>query len=284
MKVRQMVVVLAMAVVGLTGCQREGEDVTGSYSGRVLTGAVVLSGIDGSPEGVEVTVRDTGMTATLGADGRFAFAGVPEDAILDFRRGDGIHASLTVNGKGKESVVVELGRSGVTRSKPGRGNSGKDKRELEGVIRTASATRLVLVTSRQEEVTVALNGETVIRKGNQTLTAADLKAGMRVHVQARKVDDSYTALRVTVQEPTDTVEAKVSGEVVSVSGSSIVVRTKSGQVTVQTDASTRIRRQGKTIAIADIAAGDTVSAKGRKVSENMILATEVEVRGKSGRP
>ncbi|HYR29786.1 MAG TPA: DUF5666 domain-containing protein [Thermoanaerobaculia bacterium] len=364
------VVVIVAVMLVLSGCRREGQDVTGSYGSGVLTGSVALNGIEGSPEGVEVSVRGTGMTATLGADGRFAFAGVPEGAILDFRRGDGIQASLAVNDAGRGSIVVELGRSGASKGS-GRGNSGKDKRELEGVIRTAGADSLVLFTSHQEEVTIGLTAETVIRRGNELLTAADLTADMRVHVRAKKVEDTYTALLVIVQEgeddggdgeerpqlreyegtivsvsatelvvltskkveatfllTADTVIRKgnttvapadllpgqrvhvkaleaedaktavqvtlqntrdadavtVSGDVVSVAGGVLTVATRGGQVTVQTDAATRIRKKGKTITVGEILAGDSISAKGRTISENTILASEVEVRGKSGRP
>jgi len=362
------VVVIVAVMLVLSGCRREGQDVTGSYGSGVLTGSVVLNGIEGSPEGVEVSVRGTGMAATLGADGSFAFAGVPADAILDFRRGDGIQASLAVNGNGRGSLMVELGRSGASKSS-GRGNSGKDKRELEGVIRTAGADSLVVFTSHGEEVTVGLNDETVIRKGHEILTAADLTADMRVHVRAKKVEDTYTALLVIVQEGSDnggeerpqlreyegtivrvsatelviftskkeevtfalnadtvirkgnttvapadllqgqrvhvkalvaedaktavqvtlqntrdTETVTVSGNVVGVAGGTVTVATRAGQVAVQTDATTRIRKQGKAITAGEIVAGDSISAKGRTVSENTILASEVEVRGKSGRP
>lgn len=372
---RQWVVVIAFLAVALAAC-RENRDVTGSYGSGMLAGTVVLSGIDGTPEGVEVSVRDTGMVATLGADGRFAFAGVPEKAVLDFRRADGIQASLTVEGNGGGSIAVQLGRSEAKKSAAGRGNRGKDKKEFEGLIRTASATEIVVATSRGEDVTIALNADTVIRKGNTILTPADLVADTRVHVRARKGEDgSYTALLVLVQreqgeddggdddppaalrqyegtivsasatelvifsskksevtfaitgetvirkgntpvapadlQPGQRVHVKalvaeggaataveitlqntrtppatvsVSGDVVSVAGANINVATRTGQVTVQTDASTRIRKKGKAIAVSEIAAGDSVSAKGSRVSENTILATEVEVRGKSGRP
>lgn len=374
MSVRQLLVVVVMVVVGLAGCRGESPNVTGSYGGGMLSGSVVLNGIEGSPEGVEVSVRDTGMLQVLGADGRFAFAGVPENAILDFRRGDGLQGSIDVNGS-KGSILVELGRSGASKSadrRKDKGNRGRDKRELEGVIRSASASEIVVFTSHNEEVTVALTAETIIRKGNETLTPADLAVDTRVHVRARKVDDVYTALLVIVQEgedegdedeekpelrqyegtivsasatelvvfdskktevtflltadteirkgnetvapadllpgqrvhvkalvaeggaktavqvilqnTRDSAAVSVGGTVVGVAGSNITVATKSGEVTVQTDAATRIRKKGKTIGISEIVAGDSVSAKGRRISENTILATEVEVRGKSGHP
>lgn len=375
MNVRQLLVLVVMVVVGLAACRGESPNVTGSYGGGVLAGSVVMNGIEGSPEGVEVSVRDTGMVKVLGADGRFAFAGVPDNAILDFRRGDGLQGSISVNGS-KGSILVELGRSGAAKSSDrgkDRGNKGRDKRELEGVIRSASADEIVVFTSHNEEVTVAITAETIIRRGNETLTPADLAVETRVHVRARAVDDTYTALLIIVQEGEDddgedeerpelrqyegtivsasatelvvfdskktevtflltadteirkgnatvapadlrpgqrvhvkalvaegggtktavevilqnthdSAAVSVGGTVVSVTGSNILVATRSGEVTVQTNAATRIRKKGKAIGLSEIVAGDSVSAKGRRVSENTILATEVEVRGKSGHP
>ena len=371
MTVKRMLV-LAVVVVTLGACRGERRmDVTGSYGSSVLAGQVVLDGIDGTPEGVEVSVRDTGMRTVLSADGRFAFAGVPENAILDFRRSDGINASLAVNGKG--SITVELGKSGASKGK-GRGNNTKDKREFEGVIKAASAEEITLLTSKKEEILIGLSTETIIRKGNELLTPADLTVDMRVHVRARKQIDgklvaqlvivqndgddgedddkpavrefegtivsatdqqlvvftshkvemtfaltadtrirkghtpvlpaellpgqrvhvkatvtdegAATALQVVVQNTHDDSgdEVEVEGTVVSVSGSDLVVHTASGDVTVKTDASTRIRKKGKTIGVGDIVAGDVVKARGTKVSDTEILATEVEVRGKSGHP
>lgn len=370
MKVRQVMVLVVAVMMALAACRRDRESITGSYGGGIFAGSVVLSGIDGSPEGVEVSVRDTGMTTVLGADGRFAFAGVPENAILDFRRADGIQASLAVNGSGKGSLKIELARGSANKSST-RGNKNKDKFEFEGTIKTASATEITMLTSHGEEILIGLSAETVIRKGNTTLLPADLLPDMHVHVRARKVDDAYVAQEIKVQEGEDdggedderpelrqyegtvvsasatelvifdshktevtfaitaeTVVRKgntpvlpaellpgqrvhvkatvasdgaatavqvtlqnsreqtvsVSGTVLGVAGSDITVKTKTGDVVVQTSATTRIREKGKAIGLGDISAGDSLSAKGKKVSENVILATEIEVRSKNGHP
>ena len=365
MKATRMLV-LAVVVVTLGACRGERRaDVTGSYGSGVLSGQIVLNGIEGSPEGVEVSVRDTGMRTVVGADGRFAFAGVPDNAILDFRRGDGINASLAVNGKG--SITVELGQSGASKGK-GRGNNTKDKREFEGVIKAAGGEEITVLTSHNEEILIGLTTETVIRKGNEILAPEDLAADMHVHVRARKLDDKDTAQLILVQGEDDgddkpavreyegtivsasdtelvvltshgeevtfvltaetdirkgntpvlpaellpgqrahvkaTVaedgaatavlvivqnehhddEVTVSGTVLSVTGSDILVDTSSGEVVVKTDANTRIRKKGKAIGVGDLVAGDQVSAEGTKISDTEILATEVEVRGKSGHP
>lgn len=269
---RLLVIIAAVAMV-LVGCSREGRDVTGSYGGGVLAGTVVLDGIAGSPAGVEVSVRDTGMIATLGADGRFVFAGVPEDAILDFRRGNDIQASLAVSGNGKGgSVMVKLGRASASKSS-GRGNSGKDKRELEGVVVSASAEELVLFSSHKEEVTVGLSADTVIRRGNEMLTAADLTAGMRVHVKAKKVGDTLTALLVIVQgEGEDDGEGEdeqrpelreYQGSIVSASATELVVFTsKKVEVTFLLNADTVIRKGNTPVAPEALRPGQRVHVKG----------------------
>ena len=369
MRLRRVIVV-AVLMMAVAACRGDRETITGSYGSGFLAGSVVLDGIDGSPDGVEVSVRDTGMAMTLGADGRFAFSGVPENAVLDFRRADGIQASLAVAGAGRGPMLVTLGKDNAHKGST-RGNKNKDKAEFEGVIRTASAESITVFTSHQEEILIGFITETVIRKGHQILTPADLVADMRVHVRARKVGDKYVAQEVVVQEgeddgeggerpavreyegtvvsagatelvmldshraevrfvltaetvirkgdatvapadllPGDRVHVKatvgadgvatavqvivqkaktspavsISGTVLGVGGSSITVKTKSGEVLVQTDASTRIRKQGKTIAVSAILAGDSLSAKGKTTGTNTILASEIEVRGKSGHP
>lgn len=77
----------------------------------------------------------------------------------------------------------------------------KPRREYEGVVRSASATELVIFDSHKEEVTFAINAATVIRKGNTPVAPEDLKADDRVHVKAStEADGTRTALLVIVQK------------------------------------------------------------------------------------
>jgi hypothetical protein len=95
-------VLLMLAAAGLlggVGCNGRGEStITGGYGSSMISGEVHLSGVSNTnPEGVQVSVRGTGMTAILGADGQFAFANIPEGAVLDFSRAsDSIDASLAL--------------------------------------------------------------------------------------------------------------------------------------------------------------------------------------------
>src|SRR6185295_9178062 len=161
---------------------------TGSYGAGVVAGLVVMAaGTSASPEGVRVSVVGTGMSTLLGPDGRFTFAGVPDDAELHFTRDDGIDARLGVSA-GRGSLVIELNGNAA---KPGKKRAVPSvvPVEIEGVIKTAGAGSLVITTSHKDDVTVVLNDATVIRHGQTAIAAADLQAGDRVHVKAMVKDD-----------------------------------------------------------------------------------------------
>ena len=68
---------------------------------------------------------------------------------------------------------------------------------------------------------------------------------------------------------------EVDGPVASVAGSSLVVR----GITVNTDSSTTIRKQGNSIAFSDIKPGDSVEAHGTRVDDHTMLAKQIEVGG-----
>ena len=371
MKVRQLTVVMGVVAM-LAACNgRRETTLTGSYGQSMLSGEVVMEGVrGGSPAGVEVSVRGTGMSMVVGEDGQFAFAGVADAADLDFRRAaDGIEASLRVEANAG-FITVGLGKAQATATKKktskrrGYGGSPTPIYEFEGVIRSAAADRIVVYTSHKVEQEIGLVAETIIRKGNTTLTPADLTVDTRVHVKTRKVADAYVAVLVIVQNPGDdggedappavreyegtvrsasatelvvytshkvevtftvngdtvirkgstpvaaadlqigwTVHVKATpgadganatatlvivqktpaeavsleGTVASVGASSLVVTTPTGDVTVQTSASTQVRKGGKKISLSAIAVGDSVSVEGTRVDATTVQAKKITV-------
>jgi hypothetical protein len=264
MKRGSVVAVAVIALLMLGACSgHERSTLTGSYGSGVVTGEVVMSqGV--SPAGVEVSVRGTGMAMQLGADGQFAFAGVPEGAELLFRRAsDGIEATLQLE-KASGHLVVDLAQT--TAKKGRRRAAGSKTIELEGLVRSANATELVLDTARQSGITVALTPQTLIRHGGTSLTAADLIAGTRVHVKAAQVSDTLTALSVTVQDDADDDNRpsarEFEGAVVSASATQLVILdSHQQQVTFVIDASTVIRKGNTPVLAADIQAGWRVHVK-----------------------
>ncbi|HET7711832.1 MAG TPA: DUF5666 domain-containing protein [Thermoanaerobaculia bacterium] len=282
MKKRAWIAVMIISVLFAVACRHD-EMPTSSYGAAVVTGQVAMAD-GGTPEGIVVTVSGTGMSVVLDASGQFAFNGVPESAELRLvRSSDGIDASYSTSGS--RSMTIEL--SGRTPSSgAGRRRSTRPLLQYEGIIRSASATSLVIFTSHQEEVTVTLTADTVIRKGRETIAAADLKAEQRVHVKASVADDVKTAVEVIVQQ----LEGEEGGErgeqvatangiVKSVAAASLVVLRANGEeVTVEVTDQTRITQRGRTMTFADIKAGDRVEARGVLVNPQTIRAVQIQVQ------
>lgn len=288
MRMTRQVVMVVAVLIACAACNRH-ESITGAYGMGVVAGQVVMAaGTSASPAGVRVSVVGTGMSTLLGPDGRFRFAGVPDGAELRFLRDDGIDARVAVPSS-SASLVVEL--NGNT-AKPGRRRAAPSTPgvEIEGLIKTVDAASLTVTASHGGDVTVKLTDTTVIRHGETTIAAADLEPGDRVHVKVLVEGDVKTATLVLVQnqgteddgdgDDNGGTTATANGTVASVGAGSLVVSTvPKGDVTVQVDADTIIKKQGDRIGLADIKAGDEVNSLGTKVDEHTIKARQIEVRG-----
>lgn len=286
---RQKLFILTIAVAAmLTSCRRHESLLTGSYGEHVVAGQVVMASemANSSPAGVEVSAVGTGMSAILAADGRFTFAGVPANAELAFRRADGVDARLRVSSPAP--LLVELaGKTATDRGARRRGVSPKDpvpSQQIEGVIKTAGTDSIVVFDSHQQAVTVALDSSTLIRKGDKTVKAADLKVGDRVHVKALLMDNKLTALIVIVQdaegddENGGKNEQQVEGVIVTVSADSITVHDSHGQdVVMVINSSTIIRKGDQKVAVGDLKKDDRVHVKAAMV-DGKLTALEITVQ------
>ncbi len=75
-----------------------------------------------------------------------------------------------------------------------------------------------------------------------------------------------------------------NGTVKDVGGSQLTVSTvPKGDVTVNVDSNTIIRKQGVQITVGDIKVNDQVNCMGTRVDDHTLLAKQIEVRGVSGR-
>ena len=279
---------IVAAGVHLAACRGHRETVTGDYGSGMVSGQIVMaSGMtNASPAGGRVAVGGTGMSVVVGADGRFAFAGVADGAQLIFeRQSDGVNARLSLAST-SAPVVVELGLNAATLSRR-RAAPSVPRAQIEGLIAAVDATSLTVHDSHGQDDVLQITDKTVIRKGSTVLKPADLAVGMRVHVAA----DDKTALLVIVQdekaEPGDDrggdrggATMTANGTVKSVGADSLVVTTvPNGDVTVKVDASTTIKKQGVAIKLADIKVGDGVNTMGQRVDDHTELARQIEVRG-----
>lgn len=263
MKRQALMVMAVLALLVLSACQGQRETITGAYGSSMVTGEVVMAeGV--SPAGVEVSVRGTGNAVVLAADGRFAFAGIPEEAELVFQRAsDGIDASLRLE-RNADHVIVDLAQTTAKRGGRRRASGPSKNYEFEGILTSASATEIVMDSSGAPGVVIALTPQTTIRHGNTVLTAADLLAGMRVHVKAQKSGDAYTAASIMVQNNGDEGEddgegpakSEYEGTVVSASATELVIfDSKKNNETFMLDAATVIRKGNTPVLATDIQPG-----------------------------
>ncbi len=282
---------IVAAVALLAACRGHRETVTGDYGMGTVSGQIVMASgmVNASPAGVRVEVGGTGMSAVVGADGRFAFAGVGEGAELIFQRpSDGVNARLSLAST-SAPVVVELSQSVATLASHRRASPSVPQQQIEGLITAVGASSITVHDSHGKDDVLQVTDQTVIRKGGTTLTLADLKTGWRVHVAATDTaNNTKTAVLVIVQDENDSEDdhgnvgqiMTANGTIKSVGTGSLVVTTvPKGDVTVNVDANTIIRKQGAVIQLADLKVGDQVNTMGQRVDDHTLLARQIEVRG-----
>jgi hypothetical protein len=207
----------------------------------------------------DVTVNITKDTIFRGGD-------VPITAS-DLAVGDHVEIKAAMVGSALNALVIK---------------DEKEVLEIVGVIKSVSPTQLVITDAQQHDTTVELTDHTIIRHGDQMLTAADLVVGEQVEVKAVQAGTMINALIVKVEQnepPDGEEELGVSGTVSATGASSLTVTTQSrGDFTVNVDANTRIRKGGNLITFADIKVGDQVEAEGTRVDSHTILARQIEVQ------
>ena len=286
MNTRSAMLLVMLTLTLAAGCRNSGETaLTGGYGNAIVTGRVVTAG-DSSPAGVTVSVRGTGMEMTVGADGRFAFAGVPARPELDFRLADGVTTTIQAEANAR-NLVVEVSATGSSRRR-----GAAQSLQYEGLIREVGATTIKVYTSHKDEVEFAVDANTVIRKGNRTYALAELQPEWRVHVKGLVKEGVLTALEIKVQNTNGADEGDdngatmtANGLVTAKSGADLTVASQpKGPVTVRTDASTIIKKQGVRITVDQIAVGDEINAQGVRGDGDVLLARQIEVRGNSKKP
>lgn len=159
--------------------------------------------------------------------------------------------------------------------------------QVEGMVKSVSATAVVITTQSKGDVSVTVNDATVVRKGDTVVSVADLVVGDRVHAQGKLADNVLTATLILVQrteaEPGDDKGGhddhanEVEGTISSIAGSRIVVKTVAkGDVTVAADASTVVRKADATAKLSDLKVGDRVHIQGA-TKDNVFTAALIFV-------
>jgi len=178
------------------------------------------------------------------------------DATLtasDLKVGDQVHVKATSANNVNTALQIEV-QTADDRKEPAL--------EIEGTITAASATSITVHDSHKVDVVVELTSTTVIRKGDATIAAGDLKVGDRVHVKATAANNVNTAVEVIVQNEVDHHPLEVVGTITAASSSSITVHDSRGaDVILMLTANTIIRKGDVTLAAGDLKVGDHVEAE-----------------------
>ena len=305
--------ITAVCLVAVSCSDRESPTSPGSSSplGKAAISGTLLAASDGHAggatgagqplSGVTVRVASTGQTAETDAAGNFTLVGVSPGTVgLDFR-GAGIQASTTVNASPgvitKVTVTVNRDRGHGTVSLTPRSDG------IEGTVDSIILPASFVLKSPRGMVTVQTDVGTVFRMRGSPAGFGDLKTGQRVEVEgalapggplnARKVDieDEQEEARTPTATPTGTITpptatptrsprpegVELEGTVGPVNGTSFMLMTRSGSVTIQTDSATQLRKEDGPATFTDIKTGVKVEVEGTRQNDGSVLASRVNV-------
>lgn len=153
--------------------------------------------------------------------------------------------------------------------------------EVRGTVISISATQVRVATSHGS-LTIALAQSTVYELGSAKMGRSGLEVGDQVSVRAYHAGSSLTATRVHVY-PESRRAHTVTGVVVGVSRSGLIVSDRGKKYTVEAGAGGRITINGKTASIASIRSGDRIHAVGR-LNGASLTATQISVRRIAPKP
>lgn len=197
-------------------------------------------------------------------------------APTDLKTGDRVEVKAAMVNNVLNALVVN-------RQAPEQQQPEPEFMEINGVIKSISSSQIVVTDAALHDTTIAIDGNTQIFLNGHTATAGDLAVGDRVEVKASVSGTTLTAVLINAEAPeTENEDVDVSGTVSAVGSSQITVTTREhGDVMVNVDSNTQIRKGDQTIAIGDIHVGDKVEAQGTRVDSHTILAREIEVQSSS---
>ena len=175
-------------------------------------------------------------------------------------------------------IITALGSSSLAEAAPGgpngRGGGG-------GEVTAVGADSITILNRNGDSVVVNVDENTIVRlvATQSEGSLSDISVGDDVRVRGRRAEDgSVTARSITVQPDGD----KVRGRVTEVNGSTISLENRDGTVSVTTDGSTTFYLNGEAASLADVAAGNSVTAYGTTQADGSVSATLVLIRSRSG--
>ena len=273
------------AILAVAACHTSDSSPTGAnrstLSGTVVSGMAPMAirgqGSAVGLAGVSVRLASTGHTTLTDSSGSFTLSNVASgDQELDFERAD-IHAqghvsvpagaalTVTVSIVGSDAVIVPGGSGGE---------------EIEGVVQSVdtSAGTVTVADMRLGTVTVSVDPRTDIRHGDLSIPLSGITPGMRVHVKAVvRSDGSYLATQILVQDDPNAEDLTGTVGTVDVATGSFVLTTATGGVTIETNGSTQVVRNGQPASFSVVAPGLAAEVEGTLQPDGSVLASMVLV-------
>jgi hypothetical protein len=197
---------------------------------------------------------------------------------LEFERAD-IHARghVTLTSGGVHDMTFAIVGSRAVDTPRGHADE-----EIEGLVQAidGGAGTLTVLDQRLGAVRILTDADTLVRRGDSTISLSDIQIGQRVHVKALAQDDgSFLATEVLLQNENVGGQREVSGTVSSVDSNagSFVVDASGTAITVETDGRTSYKKRGGPASFSDVTAGSSVEVKGILQSDGTILARQVRI-------
>lgn len=131
--------------------------------------------------------------------------------------------------------------------------------DVKGTLKAAASNNsIVVVKSDKTETTLTVDSSVIIYRDNKAVTLADLKAGDEVLV--RTIGGKVIFIQVTKLASSTATLADVTGtlKAAASNNSIVVVKSDKTESTITLDSSAIIYRDNKTVALADLKAGDEV--------------------------
>lgn len=174
-----------------------------------------------------------------------------------------------------DDVTIQTGEGGVTLAAPPMpaldamkiGAIAGDSTEAQGVITKIENNGAKITVNKQRIIN--LNDQTTVGEAAGALKKEDLKVGDRVVALGKAETDKSLTARYLLRQPA--LPIAIGGTISSVDAAGNTIKLKMGkdnaEWTVTVSSATQINRDGKTIALADLKAGDNILVTGKADKE-----------------
>jgi hypothetical protein len=169
-----------------------GATIQGTVNPAAGAGSEGVRALSGAGANIRVTVVGTSLSVTTDSSGRFTIQGVPAGSVELRFQGNGMDATLRIDGLTDGQVVTITVEVRGSQASFVRAPTRQQRIEITGEIQSMSPPQF-----RVSGLTVVTDGNTRFKGSGRVRSLGDLKVGDRVEVEALQQDNgSLLALEV----------------------------------------------------------------------------------------